>query len=93
MSDPVRAYLAEVEARVNAATPGPWDWYNDDSVLLSGELGDETYPHVLGGEGALYLEKGDADFIANSRTDVPRLVQMLRRCVEAMEQARRESAS
>ena len=91
MTPALDAYLREVEARCEKATPGPWDWYNDGSVLLAGEPGAEAFPHVLGGEGDLYIEDGDADFIQHARTDLPLLLQLVRWQQEAIESVLKDS--
>lgn len=66
------AQLAEIEARANAATPGPWTADNEY---------DE--PAVVGPDNrdlALFVETdADAAFLANARTDVPALVAEVRR--------------
>ncbi len=72
---------AEIEARANAATPGPW------------VAGAASY-QVIHKDGRLVCEMttptsherdNDAAFIAAARTDVPRLVAALRRAVEALQ--------
>lgn len=68
--------LAAIEARVRAATDGPWT--------------DELAPSVGGGFdiiargardriGRVYTMEADAAFIASARQDVPRLVAEVRR--------------
>lgn len=65
--------LDEIEARANAATPGPWTV-------------SEDYSDVVGPEGdqlASYWnptsETRNGEFIAHARTDVPALVAEIRR--------------
>ena len=100
MSDPVRAYLAAVEARAKAATPAPWSVVIDALNLYGKREVHGPSVEIIGftnsyEQGAPSSERVIADLglIAHARTDLLRLVQMLRRCVEAMDQARRESAS
>ena len=67
------AKLQEIEARANAATPGPWGADCAEgmrSVLSGGGLRALVVPWV---SGAL-LSQGDSAFIAAARTDVPALV-------------------
>ena len=101
---PLRAYLAAVEARAQAATLGPWFVCvkhktavvtKECGVYPCEECGREYHDAVFRHRslGTVAVDYPDAIFIASSRTDLPRLAQMLQRCVEAMEQARRESAS
>ncbi len=77
--------LAEIRARCEAATGGPWryvlearDHMSGDSFIMTGPLGDR--------HGDLYITKGnesgssaDYDFIANARQDVPRLLDEVER--------------
>lgn len=75
MSDPITpAELAEMKQRCDSATAGPWlrDAERDRTIFsASGEM--------IG--GVLYNTKGgeDADFIANARTDMPRLIAEVER--------------
>lgn len=63
--------LAAIEARVNAATAGPWEAYcnYDECWTLDGPIAN----------GPDMMPKGDAIFIAHARTDVPALVAEVRR--------------
>lgn len=77
--------LAEIEARANAATPGPWFW--------TGRVDDwgHSGPDLMGpndavvcqswGHDADGLEIADSDmsFIANAREDIPALIAEIRR--------------
>ena len=61
--------LLEIESRANAATPGPWllgDWN-----LCYNSLGDCI--------AEAHFDQNDNTFIAKARTDVPRLVDEVRR--------------
>ena len=68
--------LAEIRARVENATPGPWDArqypqgggrvYEPDGYPLPGCFNC--------GENDAVYEEGDAEFIAASRTDLPALL-------------------
>lgn len=66
--------LAEIEARANAATDGPW-------VLgSSGNVPDISYY----GSGWAGVTK-DEKFIAHSRTDIPALIAEVRRLQEKLD--------
>jgi len=66
--------LAEIEARANAATPGPWELCQS-----------ETHCHVVypddthvGGVDGEHWWPADAEFVAHARTDIPRLLAEVR---------------
>ena len=61
--------LDEIQARVEAATPGPWEWDSDLCVMLAGYEGQDPVVGVR-----LSPRSFDADFIAHSREDVPFLL-------------------
>jgi hypothetical protein len=78
MPDP-KPDLAAIEARVEAATEGPWEATPNDRILSL------TYPcedvaGQFGNKDAVVeaLRKADAEFIAHARTDVPALVAYAR---------------
>lgn len=62
-------YLAEIKAREQAATSGPW------KVGISALITDGNGQALFFGEGA----KGNAAFIVNARTDIPALVAEVER--------------
>ncbi len=72
--------IAEIEARANAARPGPWlswvegrDHWGGSNLIQIGEgaaRSDDIEP--LGATGA------DQDFIAAAREDIPRLIATIR---------------
>lgn len=86
--------LEEIKKRAEEATPGPWEVTisNDDyppvvySVFTSdygdtvAQLSEEERAFLR--EGPLSTESADAWFIANARTDVPRLVAALEGVLE-----------
>lgn len=87
MSDDVTQRLAEIEARANAATTGPWRMYDgwgpsDDGyhrVLYIGS--DDDLARVVDtehGSEDVRIRKVDAEFIAHTREDVPWLIERLR---------------
>ena len=105
LTDPLRAYWTAVEARAKGATPGPWrpaesyrpETADEGRAAWAPYIVDPSGRHVaaamIGGFDDPTEVAANVDLLAHARTDLPLVVQMLRRCVEAMEQARRESAS
>ena len=83
--------LAEIEARANGATIGPWqawvegrDGWGGDTVILAGpRTGADTaldiYVMYGGMSGYEPASAEDLDFIANARQDIPALVKEIRR--------------
>jgi hypothetical protein len=82
VSAPITAErLAEIEARANAATPGPW-WPEHRGVMAEGvEIVDDCA--VAGWD--VYPE--NQAFIAAARIDVPDLVAEVRRLTAALDAA------
>ena len=70
--------LAEIRARVEAATPGPWevdDKYSDGFVVC--EL-DEYVAVSTSTDADIGLDgRADAEFIAHARQDIPDLLDMM----------------
>lgn len=82
-------HLAEIRARVDAATEGPWRasvvaTYVDADGRRSGKGG--VYPGGDQGSPPLFLTMGwlatDAEFIAASRTDLPALLAAVQAVLE-----------
>lgn len=83
--------LAAIEARVNAATKGPWsasiDNFDPDhsklEAVVDNEQVDILFTMETGYEDSLEAHKSqaykDAQFIAAARTDVPRLLAAVRK--------------
>lgn len=96
----IKAWLDELEARCNAATPGPWregtsNVWNDDLNMPVASTERHTYvwrkyKPIYRPEDTLEQEQADAIFIAHARQDIPELIQMARRTVEA--EAERDAA-
>lgn len=76
-------WLDEIEERAKAATPGPWK--STHKTDFGGKCGHadisgpakSRYRGVIR-VGELTATNDDADFIANAREDIPRLVTVLR---------------
>jgi hypothetical protein len=82
-------YLADVQARVAKASPGPWQKLNEGCIHQAGNWRHEGHvpPKAIicvalgwnpigNPEPQLQIDDGDADFIMNARTDVPVLQSM-----------------
>jgi hypothetical protein len=72
VSSPDAPDLNAIEARANAATPGPWEAYPDAKIA--------GLAHIRINPGTMHPTAwpADAAFIARARTDVPALVAALR---------------
>ena len=79
-------FLAVVEARCNAATPGPWELDHDDT-FVGGPMRNGDWDWIVGaiGDDEDYDESArgsnranNCRFIATARSDVPRLLAMIR---------------
>ena len=82
--------LGEIEARVNAATPGPWkgDTGTRGDCVVWGPNGRflmnmQAEPHWLEYPGekrmvSFDVDRRDAEFIAHAREDIPALLAMVR---------------
>ena len=91
-ADPMTpAERAEIAARAEAATPGPWATESMDGFhYLSHGIGDSLLT-VDDDEIGCVENKGDSTFIAHARTDIPRLLAEVERL--AAENARLRDAS
>jgi len=65
--------LAEIEARCNAATPGPWDRLEAGSIGMALVLLDMSLRQIV------RPTEADLDFIASARADVPDLLAEVKR--------------
>jgi hypothetical protein len=87
--------LDAIEARANAATPGPWK-VNKRGHIGGGEFG--TDPVVINGEGIEpFFELGasgpdNSSFIAHARQDIPALIAEVRRLRQSQGQPSQEGA-
>jgi hypothetical protein len=78
--------LAAIDARANAATPGPWwpwvegrDGTSGDTFIGRGLDGSRHSDLYLTTDQGDDLRPEDVDFIAHARQDIPRLVAEVRR--------------
>ena len=86
---PLTVYLAAVEARTEAATPGPWVMDQGRKVMtppgIFRQIVAETKFDAPALEAPALVSSWDnAIFIAHARTDLPRLVRLLQRAVQAI---------
>ena len=77
--------LDQIEARANAATPGPWEaGCNDRHVLYvtteNEEFCAEYGPELYDSQG--FFSDADTEFTAAARTDVPDMAAALRAVLE-----------
>lgn len=83
--------LEEIEARVNAATPGPWEWEDTErqrwGVTAKGLVANKG--DVIHADD-FYLDgkERDLDFISHSRDDIPFLLDKLKRAQEIIQYGR-----
>lgn len=77
--------LAAIERRAEAATKGPWEWYNGCSYWRLGIAGDQSKHDAVirpytADDRHPELECGEHNrgFIAEARTDIPRLLAHIR---------------
>lgn len=70
--------LAEIRARANGATPGPWD-HNLGTITRATMLKGKDHKVSVG--GILYIP--DSIFIAHARTDVPALLDYIEELEES----------
>lgn len=71
-TETINAALDAMQARANAAAPGPWCAVRSETgASLQVFAGVERIASAIG-------PKPDADFIAASRTDIPKLIAALR---------------
>ena len=82
----IRAYLEQVRQRAENATEGEWLALNDRPHgdrrrgVYIGNIESETWQWI-----ATVHYARDLDLLAHARTDVPRLVAMLTKAVEALQ--------
>jgi hypothetical protein len=82
--------LDTIEARTNAATPGPW--CTDAWEIYQGTEYQPGLSAWIGetcrGTSTPEQDRADAAFIAAARTDIPALLDQVRRLTAALEQIR-----
>jgi len=69
-------FLKEILARVEKATPGPWESFVGARYNYSGE------DFIRTPENDIYLMQGtpdDQEFVAHARQDIPLLIEEIRR--------------
>lgn len=85
---PLETYLAAIQGRVDKATPGPWNAFDNGSWGGQGagvQIGDHS-PGWFVTEPPTDSEKAaNSFFIAHARTDLPKLIAALRVAVKELE--------
>jgi hypothetical protein len=72
--------LAEIRARLEAATPGPWEW---DYNTLGSDIAEVAEPsltcgrYCIGGSVRIDIKADDAQFIAHAPEDIAWLLEQL----------------
>ncbi len=90
MTTPLQTYLSEIRARVEKATEGPWRISMSGFSVKSNADNPIVCKNPKGVNAKTIDIKDwltDADFIAASRTDIPRLLRIVERAVEALKNA------
>jgi hypothetical protein len=78
--------IDEIEARANAATPGPWRDRHDVCSEVWGQAPDsQTCSMQIARVGHAQFDVLNAAFIAAARTDVPALIAEVRRLRKLLE--------
>lgn len=75
--------LAEIEARAEAATPGPWEWdrqwIEDEDEAIYVPQGATLGPTLIQLGDTYEGHRYDCAFIAHARQDIPALIAEVRR--------------
>ena len=79
-TDDVNALLDAMQARCDAATEGPWEAIEDDSIHAAPAYVDNGGCGVIAWRPVcdFVVRHGDAEFIAAARQDQPRLIAAVR---------------
>jgi len=75
---------AAIEARANAATPGPWKKRWDGNTLLVESVHNDHWRELICETGDSSDHTDNTVFIAHAREDVPALLAHIRELQEAM---------
>jgi len=90
MTQPQPLDLDQIEARANAATPGPW--CTDSWEIYQGTKYEPGLSAWIGetcrGTSSLEQDRADAAFVAAARTDVPAMAAEIRRLRAELAEAR-----
>lgn len=84
--------LDAIDARVNAARPGPWTWCRTTAGSYSSlDSGDDEVLSAQGHvDGWIDSDDADAEFIAHAREDIPALIARIRQ-LEADKEGERDA--
>ena len=88
MNELTKERLAEIEARCEAATPGPWEWDDEAECMRHGSkpVMMAMWYYDKCGEVVVSLDVYDADaeFTAHARQDIPALLDEVKRLREQL---------
>jgi hypothetical protein len=87
MSNPITTYLDEIEARLKAATPGPWRTRDKSTILSKTDFVASTFDN--GPYFDTELEETNSNLIAHAPTDLQTLIAIVRRYEEALQEINR----
>ena len=79
MTDPVELDLGPIEARLEAATPGPWHVEQGGEIFAPFWLIGDVLRDRYGNNSISGDDRATIEFIAHARQDVPALVAEVRR--------------
>lgn len=86
--------LAEIEARANAATKGPWEVHDGNSWRRIGvQFGGSVIEPIKQRDGHpdLHARREDLELAAHSRADIPDLIAEIRRLNSIIDDLRPKS--
>lgn len=86
--------LSEVEARANAATPGPWGFVppRTEELAIKGEVHCDEGPIFVAAHYDI-AKSADFEFAAHAREDIPKLIAEVRRLRGLILDAERSATS
>jgi hypothetical protein len=73
-------WLNSVKRRLAEATPGPWYFINDNKIPKENRIESHSKQFICKGAedtSPWNINKEDGEFIANARTDIELLIQLL----------------
>lgn len=83
MSAEITAWLDDAQAKVDAATEGPWDIETDSNAVVGPTLSYAADRHRFFGVAEDVHLAGDREFIADTRTRLPQAIAALRAVLDA----------
>jgi hypothetical protein len=79
-NDNLTTKLAEIEARADAATPGPWELKQGSGFVIEGKSGYITRDvcRLDGSTMSAFEQKANAELIANASQDIYALLRLVK---------------